>query len=531
MKIVSTIILPLVEKYRPKTRKDLIGNQKSIDALYSFIENWRPDAKTKAVILVGPPGTGKTSAVLTAAKDFGIEVVEFNSSDSRKKSDMVGGVAPLTQFSALSFDDNRAFNRIVLVDEVDGIHGNHDRGGVPALRKIIQESRFPMVLTANKIESKQVQSLSKVARLIEFKRMDEFDIFELLERVSKYEDPTGTKVSEDQLQIIADSAAGDIRAAINELESYLHGQGGRYVPPNRDRAKVMIDILNDIFSARTEEEARRAVDRTTSEYFLLLNYMFDLANKECKNGDELYRTYKQIANADLYLQRILRTQNYSYLRYFFNFLSVGVFLSREVRNRKKLTNITDLPQSLFARGRYKMKNKVALALAPKVSKRLHIPPKRFVRDEFTYLVNSLRGRRGAEIAAWLDLDDSEIEMVTRINGDVEILNHIEEAREVIGSNRLKEGEVVGEGLDDFSMDHLIQDALFEISLADLNKKKKRKKTTRKRTRKPKESAKEVKKKAGEKKEPSEKIDVKGTESEGEVEKEDTKPQTSLDDFF
>jgi len=516
---VSALVLPLVEKYRPKTRKDLIGNKKGIDAIYAFIKNWSVNSKPKALLLVGPPGTGKTSAVLTVAKDMDIEVVEFNSSDSRKKSDMEGGLAPVTQFSSISFEENRSFNRIILVDEVDGIHGNHDRGGIPALRKIIKESRFPLILTTNNIESKQVQSLSKEARLIEFERLDEFDILELLERVAKNED---IEISEDQLQILAESAAGDIRASINELESFSNGFGKHYVPPNRNKTKVMLDVINDVFSARNEQEARKALDRTTSEYFLLLNYMFDLADRECKDANELYMVYRQIANADLYLQRILRTQNYSFLKYFFNFLGVGIFLSREVRKRKAIKNISTLPQSLFARGRYKIMNKTALALAPKIAPKLHIPKKRFVLREFPYLVQSMRGERGAQIAAWLDLDDQEIALVTKINGDLSLTNYIENAREIVGNERLKVGTTVGSEVDDFSMDHLIQDALFEISLADLDKQKKEKKKGRKKRTKKKDAKTSTKEKKA--------IET-GEGVHSEEVKEPAKPQTTLDDFF
>lgn len=49
--------------------------------------------------------------------------------------------------------------KLIILDEVDGIHGNEDRGGVQAINRIIKESRHPMVLTANDPYSKRLQSI------------------------------------------------------------------------------------------------------------------------------------------------------------------------------------------------------------------------------------------------------------------------------------------------------------------------------------------------------------------------------------
>ncbi len=79
------VTLPWVEKYRPKKRSDLIGNTASINSVYIFLKNWRLNSSKPGLILLGPPGSGKTSAVLAISKELGYELIEINASDSRNK--------------------------------------------------------------------------------------------------------------------------------------------------------------------------------------------------------------------------------------------------------------------------------------------------------------------------------------------------------------------------------------------------------------------------------------------------------------
>ena len=467
--------LPFVEIYRPKTRSSLLGNAGVIEKVYNFIANFSKDAKIKAVLLVGPPGVGKTTLAEVLARDFNFELIEFNASDSRKKSDMESLISPVTISNPLEFLEENRRGRIVLVDEVDGIHGNFDRGGVPALKKIATETIYPLIMTANNPESKQVQELKKVSHFYEMSRIGEFPLMEFLETVATQEKAKNPEISivEDDLQIIAESASGDIRAALNDLQSYFHAQDNPVIVIQRDRTKAMKDIINDIFNAKNQEQAREAVDRKTSEYPMLLNYLADLAYLECRTSEEVYNVYRQIANADRVFQRIIYTQNYNLLRYFFEFLSLGLFYSRERRRRKNLTYLTSLPKVYFALGRYKQKNRAALTIAPKAIRKLHISTQRFVHQEFPSLLKMFKGKTGALIAAWMDLTDDEITMVTKLNGDKLVSTHIEEARTVIGSGRIEAGKDLGKKLNNAELEKFISDSLFEAPLYSLQKKTKK----------------------------------------------------------
>ena len=188
---------PWTEKFRPKLRSELVGNKVAINGLYLFIKNWNPRGK-KAALLLGPPGCGKTTAVNVIAKELGYDVIEVNASDTRKKKsiqEILGNAA-----TSYGFGHDGLTNRLILMDEVDGLSGQKDRGGLAEFLKIIKKTVFPIVCTANNSESDHVDKIKKVARLYEFQRLEELDIFTLIEKISGKMKLT---ISDDAIEQIA----------------------------------------------------------------------------------------------------------------------------------------------------------------------------------------------------------------------------------------------------------------------------------------------------------------------------------------
>ncbi len=114
-----------VEKYRPQSLKNVAGNPGAIQKLVSWAEEWKGGIpKKKAVLLYGPPGTGKTSAAYALARDLNYDTIELNASDTRTH----GIINRIVGSASTSGTLSPGKGKIIILDEVDGIHGKSDRG-------------------------------------------------------------------------------------------------------------------------------------------------------------------------------------------------------------------------------------------------------------------------------------------------------------------------------------------------------------------------------------------------------------------
>jgi len=71
------------EKYRPNSLEEMTGNDEVRRKLVGWLGKWKPGGR--AALLVGPPGTGKTTVVHLVARKLGLNLVELNASDARTK--------------------------------------------------------------------------------------------------------------------------------------------------------------------------------------------------------------------------------------------------------------------------------------------------------------------------------------------------------------------------------------------------------------------------------------------------------------
>ena len=74
------------EKYRPQSFTDLLGNEDARKSFVGWFEKWKKG--TKPLLLVGPPGIGKTTLANLAGKNFGYDMISLNASDVRNKKNI-----------------------------------------------------------------------------------------------------------------------------------------------------------------------------------------------------------------------------------------------------------------------------------------------------------------------------------------------------------------------------------------------------------------------------------------------------------
>src|SRR3989344_1538666 len=154
------------EKYRPNKFSELKGQEEAIYKITNFLKNFNEKSKSKkkkAIILHGPPGTGKTTLAHISAIESKSEIFELNASDFRDRKKLEEILKPAIEQQSLI---SKSKKKIILVDEVDGLAVYADKGGLPELLDLIDNTTYPIFLTANNIWDKKFSKLRAKAELI-----------------------------------------------------------------------------------------------------------------------------------------------------------------------------------------------------------------------------------------------------------------------------------------------------------------------------------------------------------------------------
>jgi replication factor C large subunit len=315
--------LPWPEKHRPKKLDGLVGNRETIKTLKSWVESWISRIPGKrAALLVGPPGTGKTASVGALANDLDMELVEFNSSDKRNKDSIETLVWRAASQQTL---DGRP--RLILLDEVDGLSGTNDRGGVGAILKVIKDAVHPIVMTANDPDSPRLKDLMKVCQVFNFEIIENDDIVMILKHILS---ENNMEVNEEALNEIVEGSGGDLRAAISDLETKARSGSASLVAELdvRDSKRGTEETLRHLFASADSKIARKTLSESELNHDSLVLWLEENLHLHLMTPKELNDGFEQLSLADLTLGRIMRDQNWKLLAYVYDFLSIGVAMSR-----------------------------------------------------------------------------------------------------------------------------------------------------------------------------------------------------------
>jgi replication factor C large subunit len=338
------------EKYRPKSLRDIIGNERALSTLRAWAEKWnqgKPPEK-HAVILSGKPGTGKTSSALALGHDLGWTILELNASDARNETtikrvatagainetfDQFGGFTP-------SYQGGR---KLIILDEADNLYekidksepGSElgDKGGKKAIVETIRITKQPIILIVNDyydLIKGGGEPLKQLCFLIQYYEPYPLHIVELLKRICREEDIVADV---KLLKTIADRSKGDVRSAVNDLQSLCSNR--KQITMNdldalgyRDRETLIFDALREVFKTKNLQSSRECLRYVDVEPEMLLLWIDENLPREYLDAEDLARGFHAISEADVFFGRVQRNRAYNLWSYACDLMSGGVSVSK-----------------------------------------------------------------------------------------------------------------------------------------------------------------------------------------------------------
>lgn len=353
------------EKYRPETLSDFKGSSKEVQTVREWVADWSPDQSEKALLLHGPPGAGKTSLVHALANDLGMELFETNASDARKKADVQEKLAQAVK--QRSFTGKQ---KLILVDEVDGM-GRADRGGRGVINDLVDETRFPMILTANDPYASGMDTVRRKAKTVELGNVHTNSIAARLRDICEAED---VAYEDGALKAIARRANGDMRSAINDLEGLA--RKGRVTEEDvrqlgyRETEREIFETLKILFKTETAETASNATEGLDEDYDTVFEWIRENVPKEYTREDDVADAFDNLSQADVFKGRMHQRQHWGLLKYVYELMTVGVSLSKE----EKYSGWTKYgyPSTIRKMGKSKASRATRDSIAEKISDRTHM---------------------------------------------------------------------------------------------------------------------------------------------------------------
>jgi replication factor C large subunit len=372
------------ELYRPVKVQQMVGNEGARLAAVKWLSGWVDGSRP--LLLIGPPGIGKTTLVHTLSQQFNYDLIELNASDNRNKIGIETRIMPMFRNAGL-------FGRklLLFLDEVDGLSGREDTGGIDSLITIMKEPTIPVIMAANTKNTK-IKDLAKICKVIELNSIPPRLLMIFLDNVLKEENK---QLSLDDKVSVVNNSKGDIRSMLNNAQSKCAG----YNSTRSDTFEIDIaEAINGYFSMSEFEEAKNFLSQADAAYLDprfgmsaeerrkdMINALFSSIVSSPIDPEGLAEALDVLSKIDVIVGRIAQNRYWRLMKYLDVMIAYGLFSSTRQKGIKynQYGVIWPLMKHIFVRGQ-SMKN-----LLSSLSKQTHVTKSIFGSIYFPYLLQLL----------------------------------------------------------------------------------------------------------------------------------------------
>lgn len=266
-----------VDKYRPKTFDEIVGQDYFVSRVRSFV-------KTKSLphlLFAGTPGTGKTTTALVVARELygenGLKgnFLELNASDDRGIDVVRNKIKEFAKLKSLA----DVPYKIIVLDEADSLTKEAQQALRRTMEKYSATCRF--ILACNEI-SKIIDPIQSRCVIFKFKPLSDESFRDLIKKIEKEEKIT---VDENAVTSLISASKGDLRKLVNTLQASASIS-----------KKITTKILDEILDYVDPKEVGDMLEQARNGDFLRArNTMVKLKSKRGMSALEILKEiYKKI---------------------------------------------------------------------------------------------------------------------------------------------------------------------------------------------------------------------------------------------
>ena len=273
--------LPWVERFRPKKLNDVVDHEIFVSTLKEFVKK----KQFPHLLLSGPPGTGKTSTIMSCTKElykdnYPVMVLDINASEERGIDVVRNKIKNFITTKGVFLEEGAALFKLVILDEADAMTLDAQSMLVNIMEKHTLNARFCLICNYIKKINPAIQSRCTIFKFAPLKRKF------IENKIKSIADIIGFNVTKDGINTLIKISNGDMRKVINTLQATHMAFGKNVSESNINKCAgypLPEDIrqISEILESKSIKEAYTEVYKIVKQNaYSLMDVIHELFNRK-----------------------------------------------------------------------------------------------------------------------------------------------------------------------------------------------------------------------------------------------------------